>query len=336
MDSLTRLKSAVPPLLEWFRRNKRVLPWRKNRNLYTALVAELMLQQTRVEAVKERYVQFLTRFPTPEALAAASEDEVLKMWEGLGYYTRARNLHAAAKKLVSEGIPRTWVGVKSLPGVGEYTAGAICSTALGLPEPAVDGNVLRILTRLLGCSSNIDEISTKKKFSELLRAVYPPQAADFCEGLMELGALVCVPNGQPMCGACPWEGLCKAHLEGKETAFPVRSEKRARKIVNAIVCVLEREGRFALEKRKEKGLLAGLWQFPFFEGEAPDLGEIVQTKQAKHVFTHVEWHMTGRLIRASACYPQYVWLTAEEIKRSYALPSAFKAFFPWLDNTQGF
>lgn len=331
MDELTRLQRAVPPLLEWFRVNKRVLPWREGRTVYTALVAELMLQQTRVEAVKERYVQFLRRFPTPEALAQASEDEVLKMWEGLGYYTRARNLRKAAKELVSKGIPRTWVGVKSLPGVGEYTAGAVCSIALGLKEPAVDGNVLRILSRLLADKSNIDDAATKKRFTALLRAVYPPETADFCEGLMELGALVCVPGGQPMCGACPWVGLCKAHLEGCETAFPVRREKRARRIVNATVCVLEREGRFALVKRESSGLLAGLWQFPFFEGEAPDFGKVIKTKQAKHVFTHVEWHMTGRLIMASEFFPQYVWATAEEIKGSYALPSAFKAFLPWVD-----
>ena len=331
MEELARLQSAVPPLLEWFRVHRRVLPWRENRNLYTALVAELMLQQTRVEAVKERFVQFIARFPTPEDLAEASEDEVLKMWEGLGYYTRARNLHRAAKELVSKGIPRTWAGVKALPGVGEYTAGAISSIALGLKEPAVDGNVLRILTRLLADDSNIDDAATKKRFMELLRAVYPPETADFCEGLMELGALVCVPNGPPMCGACPWEGLCKAHLQAKETAFPVRSEKRARKVVNATVCVLEREGKFALEKRQEKGLLAGLWQFPFFEGEVPDFGEIIETKQAKHVFTHVEWHMTGHLINAREHFAHYTWATAEEIRESYALPSAFKAFLPWID-----
>ena len=326
----TLMKAAVSPLLEWYRVCKRDLPWRKARSFYTALVSELMLQQTRVEAVKERYVLFLRRFPTPEALAAASEEEVLKMWEGLGYYSRARNLHKAAKILAAEGLPQDFNGVRALPGVGDYTAGAICSIALGLPQPAVDGNVLRILSRLYADGANIDEPATRARFSELLRAAYPPETGDFCEALMELGAIVCVPNGAPLCGECPWKELCRAHLAGEEENYPVRSEKKARRVVDATVLVLQCGDKFALEKRPAKGLLAGLWQFPFFEGDAPDLGEVVAEKRAKHIFTHVEWRMRGKLVRIDAELPRYVWATADEIARTYAVPSAFRAFMEWV------
>ena len=326
----TLMKAAVSPLLEWYRVCKRDLPWRKARSFYTALVSELMLQQTRVEAVKERYVLFLRRFPTPEALAAASEEEVLKMWEGLGYYSRARNLHKAAKILAAEGLPQDFNGVHALPGVGDYTAGAICSIALGLPQPAVDGNVLRILSRLYADGANIDEPATRARFSELLRAAYPPETGDFCEALMELGAIVCVPNGAPLCGECPWQVLCRAHLAGEEENYPVRSEKKARRVVDATVLVLQCGNKFALEKRPAKGLLAGLWQFPFFEGDAPDLGEVVAEKRAKHIFTHVEWRMRGKLVRIDAELPRYVWATADEIARTYAVPSAFRAFMEWV------
>lgn len=326
----TLMKAAVSPLLEWYRVCKRDLPWRKARSFYTALVSELMLQQTRVEAVKERYVLFLQRFPTPEALAAAGEEEVLKMWEGLGYYSRARNLHKAAKILAAEGLPQDFNGVRALPGVGDYTAGAICSIALGLPQPAVDGNVLRILSRLYADGANIDEPATRARFSELLRAAYPLETGDFCEALMELGAIVCVPNGAPLCGECPWKELCRAHLAGEEENYPVRSEKKARRVVEATVLVLQCGNKFALEKRPAKGLLAGLWQFPFFEGDAPDLGEVVAEKRAKHIFTHVEWRMRGKLVRIDAELPRYVWATADEIARTYAVPSAFRAFMEWV------
>ena len=327
---ISLLRDAVPPLLEWFRVSKRDLPWRRNRTPYTALVAELMLQQTRVEAVKDRFVQFLAAFPTPEALDSADEEEVLKLWEGLGYYSRARNLHRAAKVIAEKGFPATFEEMRALPGVGDYTAGAVCSIALGLPVPAVDGNVLRILSRLYADGSNIDDPSTKAGYAALLREVYPPETADFCEALMELGAIVCVPNGAPMCGACPWSGLCRAHLAGREEAFPVRAEKRARRTVDATVCVLRCGGRYALEKRPAKGLLAGLWQFPFFEGDVPDFGPVLKEKRAKHIFTHVEWRMTGRLIETERELAPYIWVGAEELREKYAVPSAFRAFMEWV------
>lgn len=325
------MKTAVPLLLEWYRISKRELPWRGTHDPYKIWVSEIMLQQTRVEAVKGYYLRFLEKFPTASALAAASEEEVLKAWEGLGYYSRARNLHKAAKQIAENGFPENFEGVRALAGVGDYTAGAICSIAYNLPCPAVDGNVLRVLTRLLADESNIDDNKTRAEFSALLKKVYPAEAGDFCQALMELGAIVCVPNGAPSCGACPWESVCKAHFAGEEERFPVRSEKRPRKVVNAEVLVLCREGKYALEKRADKGLLASLWQFPWFEGAAPSLGECKSTKRATHIFTHVEWHMTGKLVAAEEFYPQFVWATAQEIKEKYAIPSAFKAFTEWIE-----
>ena len=324
---------AVPLLLEWYRIHKRELPWRGEKDAYRVLVSEIMLQQTRVEAVKGYYARFLEKFPTACALAAASEEEVLKAWEGLGYYSRARNLHKAAKTIAAEGFPQTYEGVRRLAGVGDYTAGAISSIAFSLPRPAVDGNVLRVLTRYFADGSNIDDNRTKKNFTDLLSRAYPPQAGDFCESLMELGAIVCVPNGAPFCGACPWEKLCMAHRAGEETRYPVRNEKRARKLVNAAVCVFVREGKYALEKRGEKGLLANLYGFPFFEGgtDAEAYGRVIAKKKAKHIFTHVEWNMTGYLIEAEEFFPEYEWKSAEEIISSCAIPSAFKAFLPWLN-----
>lgn len=326
------LYGAVPLLLEWYRISKRTLPWRGTEDPYRVLVSEVMLQQTRVEAVKDYYVRFLEKFPTANDLAAASEEEVLKSWEGLGYYTRARNLHKAAGTIAECGFPQTYEGVRKLAGVGDYTAGAICSIAFNLPCPAVDGNVLRVLTRLLGDGRNIDEPSAKAAFAEELREVYPPQASDFCQALMELGAIVCVPNGEPLCRACPWSERCVAHLSGRENEFPVRNEKKARKTVPMSVLVLEKEGMYALEKRGNKGLLAGLWQFPLFPGEADPAryGVVTERKSARHIFTHIEWNLSGYLIRAREFFPEYVWRTAEEIRSDYALPSALKAFLPWL------
>ncbi len=326
----TLLRDAVLPLLAWFRENKRDLPWRKNVSPYTVLVSELMLQQTRVEAVKERYVAFLSRFPTAEALADASEEEVLKAWEGLGYYSRARNLHRAAKIVAREGFPTTWEGVRALPGVGDYTAGAICSIALGLAAPAVDGNVVRILTRLLADGRCADE-RAKREFSARLKEVYPPETGAFCEALMELGAIVCLPNGAPLCEACPWRGLCRAHAAGEETRYPVLAEKRARRIEEVTVLVLQCGERYALVRREKGELLAGMYGFPVFKETDPAAyGEILEVRKAKFLFTHVEWRMTGYFIRALRPFGEFLWATREEIGARYAIPSAFRPFRAWI------
>ena len=301
-NAIQVLKNAVPPLLEWYGTNKRDLPWRGTRDPYKIWISEIMLQQTRVEAVKGYYAAFLEKFPTAEALASASEEEVLKAWEGLGYYSRARNLHRAARIIAERGFPTSPKEVRALPGVGDYTAGAVCSIAFSLPCPAVDGNVLRILTRLFADGRNIDDGATRASFSALLQSVYPPEAGEFCQALMELGAIVCLPNGDPLCGECPWRELCRAHALGREGEFPVRAEKKERKIVPLDVFIFERGGTYALRKRDKRGLLAGLWEFPnAAAGERNLEGRtIAAQKRAIHIFTHVEWRMTGYLVRGGA------------------------------------
>ena len=328
MEPSTELfQTAVEPLLSWFRANRRDLPWRHERTFYTCLVSELMLQQTRVEAVREKYLTFLRRFPDISALAHASEDEVLKAWEGLGYYTRARNLLKAAKLIEEKGTPQTFEEVLSLPGVGEYTAGAICSVALHLPTPAVDGNVVRVLSRLFADEKSGDG-GEKKRYAALLSRCFPPETGDFTEALMELGALVCLPNAAPLCSNCPWERFCLAHEKKQEESFPVRKEKRERRKETLDVFVLKCGDHYALRRRGE-GLLAGMWEFPNrLSGNAPE--NFLQTKRATHIFTHVEWRMTGYLVETEEKDPRFVWATAEEIEKHYAVPSAFSAFFEWL------
>ncbi len=323
------LQGAVTPLLTWYDLHKRDLPWRKDKEPYHVWVSEIMLQQTRVEAVKEYYLRFLRLFPTVFDLAQASEEQVLKAWQGLGYYSRARNLHKAAKLIAEMGkFPTTYEEVRKLSGIGDYTAGAICSIAYDMPCPAVDGNVLRILTRLLADESNIDEMGTRRAFAEKLKEVYPVRAGDFCQALMELGAIVCVPNGAPLCEECPWKTFCLAHLAGEEERYPVREKKNARRAEELSLYVMRCGEKYALEKRPSSGLLAGLWQFPFLEEEAK--GKLLATKRAKHIFTHVEWNMTGYLVEVEEEIGDYAWVTTEEIAQSYAIPSAFKAFMEWI------
>ena len=328
------------PLLEWYRVCKRDLPWRRMRNPYTALVAELMLQQTRVEAVKERYVQFLEVFPTPEVLAEASEEEVLKLWEGLGYYSRARNLHKAAKVIAEHGFPQTFEGVRALPGVGDYTAGAVCSIALGLPAPAVDGNVLRVIMRLTGCREDVSRPAVKLAVADALRLIYPAgHCGDFTQALMELGALVCLPNGEPLCDNCPWRELCRARREESTGEIPVKSPKKPRR-EDALTVFLLRCGDFAaFHRRPKSGLLAGMWELPNVAGTLSEsavsaLAEewnlapksIAPAGEGRHIFTHRQWNMTAFRVECAAMPDVFFWVKRAGFEAELALPSAFRSF----------
>ncbi|WP_369282911.1 A/G-specific adenine glycosylase [Oscillibacter sp. GMB15532] len=339
---LTTLSDIVSPLLFWYRANARDLPWRKTRDPYRIWVSEVMLQQTRVAAVLGYYARFLTAFPTVEALADAPEEVLMKQWEGLGYYSRARNLQRAARMvaMTMEGrFPDTYEELLALPGVGDYTASAVASAAFGLREPAVDGNVLRVVTRLTDCHDDIADSGTKKAVREQIGALVPHDSEDiriFNQALMELGAVVCVPNGPPKCAQCPLMGRCLGRSRGTAERLPVKSPKKARRIEEKTVFLFLRDGKIALRKRPEDGLLAGLWEFPNEEGALDETAAAGQCARwalsprawkrrltAKHIFTHVEWHMTCYVLEVSGSGPEdFSWADGPALDR-LAVPSAF-------------
>ena len=334
-------------VLNWYDSHKRDLPWRVDREPYHVWLSEIMLQQTRVEAVKGYYSRFLNKLPTIEALANADDALLHKLWEGLGYYSRVRNLKKAAEKIMNVhcGIfPGEYTEVLALPGIGPYTAGAICSICFDQSTPAVDGNVLRLMTRLLDDHSNIDETTTKKKIAQILRDIYPARAGDFTQGLMELGATVCGPNTVPDCSACPCNHFCLGYRNGTASSLPVRSSKKQRRMEKKTVLIFSCEGKYALCKRPDQGLLASMWQFPELDGwfdldavieqvekNGIRIAEIIKQVERKHVFTHIEWHMRGVYMEVRTCAPGYTWMDAEQIRQEAALPTAYRLFFDELN-----
>ncbi|MCM1399187.1 MAG: A/G-specific adenine glycosylase [Clostridium sp.] len=342
---MNKCKKLAQYLIDWYPTHARDLPWRKDKEPYHVWLSEIMLQQTRVEAVKEYYKRFLEALPSIEDLAAVEDDYLLKLWEGLGYYNRARNLKKAAITIVEDldgRFPNTYEGILSLVGIGEYTAGAIGSICFDLPTPAVDGNVLRVYTRVMEDSSNIDKQATKKKIREKLAEAYSKgHCGTLTQGLMELGATVCLPNGSPRCGECPLKNLCSAREHDTWQSYPVRDEKKNRRQEEKTVFVLQCGDRIAVRKRTGKGLLSGMWEFPNVEGtlieqQAADTAGSWNTvpEQMKmcfhytHVFTHVEWRMTAYYLTCSRMCEQLHWVTLEELEHDVAVPSAFR---PCLD-----
>ena len=334
-DLLARLPGLLVP---WFLRARRDLEWRNDPTPYRVWISEIMLQQTRVEAVKPYYDRFLAELPDVAALAAVDEPRLLKLWEGLGYYRRAKNLQAAAKKIVSEfgGVfPDDYGSVRSLPGVGDYTAGAILSIAFGKPCPAVDGNVLRVVSRAAASREDIDAPKLRKELTDALAAVYPAgQCSEFTQSLMELGATVCLPNGAPMCAGCPLADVCLARRDGLTEEIPVRKAKPVRPVKRfAVVVLRDTAGRFAVRRRPETGLLAGLYEFPNTEGDPAPTAlktaflarKIAKAGTARHVFTHVEWDMTLYLAETDRPSDAFEWVTAAELSGRTAIPGAFKA-----------
>ena len=385
----------VEPLIEWFEREKRTLPWRSrsveegNPNPYYVWISEIMLQQTRVEAVKEYFRRFIGELPDIKALAEAEEDKLLKLWEGLGYYNRARNLQKAAKIIMTEyngELPADYKALLSLPGIGSYTAGAIASQAYGCSEPAVDGNVLRVTKRLAGSYDDISKASVKKELEQNLKQVMPKEAKEgeynrpgaFNQALMELGAIVCIPNGKPLCEQCPLKELCIACQKDIIMELPVKPSKKARKKENKTVLILEYQGKYAIHKRGAKGLLARLWELPNVEGKlsVSKVEKLLQENgilgyemgllgEARHIFSHVEWHMLGYKIKiekfaeenqffqeteisgentlfkenahgvdsynlVTAGTDNFLWVEKEQIDKEYAIPSAFSTYKEFL------
>ncbi len=340
----TEILSLLPgALLPWYRQDHRELPWRQTRNPYRIWLSEIMLQQTRVEAVKSYYARFLEALPTVEALAHCDDDVLHKLWEGLGYYSRVRNLKKAAQIIITEygGIfPGEYEKILALPGIGTYTAGAIGSIAFGLRTPAVDGNVLRVISRLLNDPTPIDLPAHRQAVHQLLSGIYPADAGDFTQALMELGATLCGPNRKPDCARCPCQAFCLGHQQGTAESLPVKSPKKQRRVEEKTVFLLSCGKLYALEKRPDQGLLAGLWQFPNLSGtlELPQalealsgMGlkpvEIRRQAEKKHIFTHIQWSMRGFYIEVAEPGGDFIWQTARQIDTLSALPTAFRQFW---------
>lgn len=346
---LSLLGAVAEPLLRWYDLAKRILPWREEPTPYRVWVSEIMLQQTRVEAVKPYYDRFMRALPDISHLAQAGEEELLKLWEGLGYYNRVRNLKKAAQIIMEEygGVmPSEYEELLRLPGIGSYTAGAISSIACGKREPAVDGNVLRILARLEGDERDISSQSVRTQVEEKVRQAIPKQRpGDFNQALMELGATVCIPTGAPHCGECPWEGFCIAHLTDRELDYPYKAKKKPRTVEEKTVLIIRDESRAALRQRPKKGLLAGMYEFPCLEGHLSEeevldylrekegllVLKIEALQRSKHIFTHKEWHMIGYAVKVDELAEKrkdsdLIFVERQEARERYPIPSAYHAY----------
>lgn len=342
------IKRIPEPLLEWYDRSKRILPWRELPTPYRVWVSEIMLQQTRVEAVKPYFERFINRLPDIKSLAEADEEVLLKLWEGLGYYSRVRNLKKAAIRIMDDyggRMPDEYQELLQLNGIGSYTAGAIASIVFGRPVPAVDGNVLRVISRI-----RMDEKHSKvqgKVRQDLLEIIPPNRPGDFNQAMMEIGACVCIPRGTPHCGICPLSFLCMAHEAGRETEFPKKALKKQRAIEEKTILVIRDENRAAIRKRPGRGLLAGMYELPAMNGfrSAEEVTEYLRVNglktvrirplaEAKHIFSHREWHMIGYMVRVDELEPRkligdaadWIFIEPEETREKYPIPTAFATF----------
>ena len=326
------------PLISWYHAHKRDLPWRKNPTPYRVWVSEIMLQQTRVEAVKEYYVRFMQQLPTLQDLAACEEEQLLKLWEGLGYYSRVRNMQKAARQILlyHDGeFPQTKQELLRLSGIGSYTAGAILSIAFKQKEPAVDGNVFRVISRLSKDATPLDDATFRAYLEMRLGEVYPDTKEDcsaFTQGLFELGATVCKPQN-PDCAVCPLAHLCQAKKDGEQHAYPVRAKKKEKRAEQVYVFLIQTPEGFCI-RRREQGVLRGMNEFPsrvYDNGETAEnvLNEWgmyafteVNRRKFKHVFTHIVWDITCVWVQMdSAPFDTY---QLSEIEESISLPTAFR------------
>ncbi|BCN32037.1 A/G-specific adenine glycosylase [Anaeromicropila herbilytica] len=356
-----KYENMVGYLLDWYDKGVRILPWRENPKPYYVWISEIMLQQTRVEAVKPFFDRFIKALPEVRDLAEVEEDKLLKLWEGLGYYNRAKNLKKAAIMIMEEyngTLPASYEHLLELPGIGSYTAGAIASIAYQIPVPAVDGNVLRVTKRITNSYDDITKQKVKSELENELKDIMPgDRPGDFNQSLMELGATVCLPNGKPLCDKCPVYSICEAREQGSYMQIPVKPAKKARKIEEKTILLIEHENNIAIRKRDEKGLLSGLWEFPNFNQKLSlseieellknnnvELDEIELLGEAKHFFSHIEWRMIGYKIKLDKRIDpdslikiestellcdnnmQFNWVSRNKIDEEYSVPTAFKAY----------
>lgn len=361
----TEILPDIPePLLRWYRAQARSLPWRDEPTPYRVWLSEIMLQQTRVAAVMPYFERFLSTLPDVPSLAGCDEENLMKLWQGLGYYNRARNLQKAARIIMEEHkgcIPSSFEELLTLPGIGRYTAAAISSIAYGGSHPAVDGNVLRVITRLLLCPADILKDTTKRTIEEKLQAIYPEgEGGDMNQALMELGATICLPNGEPHCRDCPLRRLCLAHAENCMTAYPRKQKKKSRRRERMTILHMERDHLIAIRKRPKAGLLAGLWELPHLSGHKTEeeirhwcqrrgypLKSISPLPPARHIFSHVEWDMVGwhldlasSVMEESTAYgpdspkKEFQWHSIETIALEYSIPAAFQYYLYPIGNNK--
>ena len=353
---LSDLDRMVEPLLDWFKESARVLPWRKEPTAYNVWVSEIMLQQTRVEAVKPYYDRFMKLFPTIEDLAKAEDEVLLKAWEGLGYYNRVRNLKKAAIQICEKYngvVPDSYEKIIELSGIGSYTAGAVLSIAYNKKVPAVDGNVLRVLSRIRGDYRDILDAKVKKEIEEDVLSFMPKEASAFNQAMMELGAMVCVPNGAPKCEECPVSAFCYAKANHCSSELPVKAPKKKRTIEEKTVLIIQDGNKTVLKKRPDEGLLAGMYEFPMLEGvktkeevleyltsEGFRMLHIKKAPEGKHIFSHKEWHMKGYVIKVDELEPfegkeEFLFVETKEAEDRYPLPSAFRIYSKYLSIKTG-
>lgn len=357
-------------ILDWYHANKRYMPWREDPTPYHVWISEIMLQQTRVEAVREYYARFIETLPDIYSLSQVEDDVLHKLWEGLGYYNRAKNLKKAAQQIITDfggELPNTYNELIRLPGIGPYTAGAIASIAFRQPLPAVDGNVMRVIARITGDDSDITENKTKQAMTNLVQQIIPvTEVHHFNQALMELGAIICLPNGEPKCSQCPMSTMCIAYHAGTQNELPVKKKKNARKIEEkTILLFVDDREHVLIQKREQKGLLHGLWEFPslsysvsleecqsLFAPISASIKKIVPLPSSKHIFTHIEWKMNGYFVflndkktsdifrtsllpTISELYlsSDTVWATKEELQKVYPIPTAFRTYRNALEET---
>lgn len=354
------LKEMPERLLDWYDKGRRILPWREAVTPYHIWISEIMLQQTRVVAVEPYYARFIKALPDIKSLSKASEEQLLKLWEGLGYYNRVRNLRKAAQIIEEQYqgmMPSEVSELMKLPGIGSYTSGAIASIAYHKVVPAVDGNVLRVYSRLIMDGENILDVKVKRKVEDIFRSIIPEsRPGDFNQALMELGAMVCQPNGQPRCAICPVQKICRAYKENCVMEYPVKLKKRPRKVEGKTVLLIQTEKKVAIQKRSDKGLLAGMYEFPCIAGKQSSDAVLEYIKklgfypiqihclgEVKHIFSHLEWHMIGFLIRIDEFQPiaeiaekeKFIFVEKMEVEQSYPIPTAYAAYAKYLNIIQG-
>lgn len=337
------MRDCVEIIVKWYLKNQRNLPWRADKNPYHVWVSEIMLQQTRIETVLDYYVRFLEAIPSIEALSKIDEDKLLKLWEGLGYYSRARNLGKAAKKIMEDfhgEFPTTYQDIRSLHGIGEYTAGAISSICFNLPEVAVDGNVMRVYCRVLDFDLDVRDLKVKKKIAQELKKILPDESGDFNQGIMELGETICLPSGIPKCEICPLMYHCRAHLNGRESLIPRKIPSKEKLEEEYTVFLIQCGPYFAIQKRRDN-LLKNMWEFPNREGFLtydevqqlfPESIFIELGITHTHIFSHKKWFMNSYYVEMPKKLEEYRWIRLDEVVSSYAIPTAFQPFLENLKN----